>query len=359
VIGHRCLHGGGAVLGSKPGLAPARRTASTEGLAASATTSTAATSTSAEAGNAIRNHFRLMHRTTPAHGAVTLIAVAAALLAGCGSGSDTGSARHRIGVRQQGVGPQVQPHHAKRHHAPAAKPKPAPRPDHASLCPPRSRTLAGVYQPNRLRVLDPCRRVTGTVEATIAEDDGDVHLGIDLDTPYRGMLMPGNRTEQSGNLVVELMPRDHGHLTQPSTGDRLVIVGAYVDDTNHSWAEIHPVFGLARNGGPLERSGPRYGGSPASASAETALATCRTSTRRRCVGYGGVTAPPHRAAKPSSKPAGGKCDPNYAGACIDPNASDYDCAGAGGDGPLYVGRVRVVGTDHYGLDSDHDGIGCE
>lgn len=53
------------------------------------------------------------------------------------------------------------------------------------------------------------------------------------------------------------------------------------------------------------------------------------------------------------------CDPNYTGACLDPNASDYDCAGGSGDGPKYTGTVTVVGDDHYGLDRDGDGIACE
>lgn len=53
-----------------------------------------------------------------------------------------------------------------------------------------------------------------------------------------------------------------------------------------------------------------------------------------------------------------ECDPNYSG-CLDPNASDYDCEGGSGDGPLYTGTVEVLGVDHYGLDRDGDGIGCE
>jgi len=54
-----------------------------------------------------------------------------------------------------------------------------------------------------------------------------------------------------------------------------------------------------------------------------------------------------------------ECEPNYVGACLDPNASDYDCEGGSGDGPMYTGTVTVVGEDHYGLDSDSDGTGCE
>jgi hypothetical protein len=53
------------------------------------------------------------------------------------------------------------------------------------------------------------------------------------------------------------------------------------------------------------------------------------------------------------------CDPNYSGACLDPNASDYDCSDGSGNGPDYTGTVTVVGEDHYGLDADGDGIGCE
>jgi hypothetical protein len=54
-----------------------------------------------------------------------------------------------------------------------------------------------------------------------------------------------------------------------------------------------------------------------------------------------------------------ECDPNYSGACLDPYASDYDCEGGSGDGPEYTGLVTVVGEDHYGLDADGDGDGCE
>lgn len=53
------------------------------------------------------------------------------------------------------------------------------------------------------------------------------------------------------------------------------------------------------------------------------------------------------------------CDPNYVGACVPAGASDVDCAGGSGDGPEYVGPVRVVGSDPYGLDADGDGYACE
>jgi hypothetical protein len=49
----------------------------------------------------------------------------------------------------------------------------------------------------------------------------------------------------------------------------------------------------------------------------------------------------------------------YDGACLDSSASDYDCDDGTGDSPDYVGEVRVVGVDRFGLDADGDGVGCE
>jgi hypothetical protein len=67
----------------------------------------------------------------------------------------------------------------------------------------------------------------------------------------------------------------------------------------------------------------------------------------------------------NSPPDGGgsgpttSCHPSYEGACLDPNASDYDCAGGSGNGPSYTGPVRVVGPDVFRLDADGDGYACE
>lgn len=63
-------------------------------------------------------------------------------------------------------------------------------------------------------------------------------------------------------------------------------------------------------------------------------------------------------ASPSPEPEPA-CHPSYEGACLMPDASDYDCAGGSGDGPYYTGRVSVVGPDVFGLDGDGDGVGCE
>lgn len=57
-------------------------------------------------------------------------------------------------------------------------------------------------------------------------------------------------------------------------------------------------------------------------------------------------------------PARQNCHPSYSG-CLDPYASDYDCAGGSGNGPRYTGRVQVVGHDEFDLDRDGNGWGCD
>jgi endonuclease YncB( thermonuclease family) len=70
--------------------------------------------------------------------------------------------------------------------------------------------------------------------------------------------------------------------------------------------------------------------------------------------------PPKPPPQPPPQPAApSNCHPSYVGACLDRNASDYDCAGGEGDGPKYTGFVRVVGPDDFGLDRDGDGLACE
>ena len=98
----------------------------------------------------------------------------------------------------------------------------------------------------------------------------------------------------------------------------------------------------------------------------TSYSSERLATDTRTVSYGGRKYWCGRKASGNLWTAGhsgsgstSKCDPSYEGACLDPNAVDYDCAGGSGDGPLYTGPVRVVGPDHYRLDADGDGLGCE
>jgi len=65
------------------------------------------------------------------------------------------------------------------------------------------------------------------------------------------------------------------------------------------------------------------------------------------------------AARRAAQAETSKCDPNYEGACLNPDSPDYDCAGGSGDGPDYTGPVRSVGSDPFDLDRDGDGLACE
>jgi hypothetical protein len=65
----------------------------------------------------------------------------------------------------------------------------------------------------------------------------------------------------------------------------------------------------------------------------------------------GISGPPTKIPPPN-----GKCDPNYADACVPPYPPDLDCADIGA---LGIAPVRVVGTDVHRLDGDDDGWGCE
>jgi len=60
-----------------------------------------------------------------------------------------------------------------------------------------------VYNPGRLRVLDSCISVTGTVEEIRKEADGDVHILFRLDQQFESLLNEKNFARQYGDLVLE------------------------------------------------------------------------------------------------------------------------------------------------------------
>jgi hypothetical protein len=158
-------------------------------------------------------------------------------------------------------------------------------PSGSAVCPSAAHVLDGVYHPERLTVLGRCRHAGGRVVKARVEDDGDLHLDIELEARFHKLLLPGNFGKQGGALVAEFMPRDHGHLPKPRRGDRISLIGAWVDDTQHDWAELHPVWAVSINDGAWHTSGPRFGGSPPEDRSVNALAGCRTRSHHRCSGY--------------------------------------------------------------------------
>lgn len=101
---------------------------------------------------------------------------------------------------------------------------------------------AGVYHTYRFTLLSACRSASGVVESIRHESDHDYHLDLKLDSKYQGLLAPGNFKYQHGFLVVEIIPMDEPYIPVPSVGQRVTVTGAWVDDTDHGWNEIHPAW---------------------------------------------------------------------------------------------------------------------
>ena len=125
-----------------------------------------------------------------------------------------------------------------------------------------------VYHPSRLLVRQDCITVTGVlVDATAGqahhepdgvrhEGDGDTHGWLQVDSPFVSLINAGNRSDEAGNLVFEIVchysvtqpdakPACAGftdHTTIPPVGTHVAITGTFVQEKNHKqWNEIHPV----------------------------------------------------------------------------------------------------------------------
>lgn len=107
----------------------------------------------------------------------------------------------------------------------------------------------GVYDPQRLRVLNTCVRVTGTIMGIIPNygpaTDGDFIIELKIDEEYAYMLSFGSYWWKPGLMHVEVVPRDQGILSNLNLepGMRIAVIGAWVLDTDHGWgSEIHPAW---------------------------------------------------------------------------------------------------------------------
>ena len=117
-----------------------------------------------------------------------------------------------------------------------------------------------VYKPKRLKVVARCVGVTGTVEESVADDDGDQHFLLKLDAGQESLINKKNRKKKNGDLVVEIvcanpvrLPKVKSACTDytnrivlPRVGDHVKVTGAYVIDSNNGWAEIHPLSRIER-----------------------------------------------------------------------------------------------------------------
>jgi len=224
--------------------------------------------------------------------------------------------------------------------SPSGRPKKTTHATFASVdCP--SDSLRGVYHSYRLHVLKACQWYVGTVERVIHEDDGDYHVDVAPASGYKGFLDSDNYSAQHGQLVIEVMPGQA--LPIPSVGERISVFGTWVYDADHGWNEIHPVWAITYSSGKTVDSLPP-----------------RTPQHDPDAGSGGGGSGGGSGGSGSSG-----CDPDYVvtgGPCLKAGIGDYDCYGGGGDGPNYTpsgATIKVVGTDVFRLDSDHDGLACE
>lgn len=127
---------------------------------------------------------------------------------------------------------------------------------------------AHVYHPQRLKQLQECVAVSGTiVDATKGvhknglrhEADGDTHGWLKVDPQFENLLNDGNKSAEGGNLVFEIVCMYSVHqadaksackgykskIKVPPVGSQVVITGVLVQDQEHAqWNEIHPVTSI-------------------------------------------------------------------------------------------------------------------
>jgi hypothetical protein len=118
---------------------------------------------------------------------------------------------------------------------------------------------AYVYRSQRLQVIMPCVRATGTLTAMTMETDGDMHMVLRLDPPDEVLLWPANLMTEAGGLVIEPVCQfpslqaeairvcasdpDPYHASLPPIGAHVWMEGRYVLDLqHHGWAELHPLY---------------------------------------------------------------------------------------------------------------------
>ena len=119
-------------------------------------------------------------------------------------------------------------------------------------CPsPSEDPLAGVHNPSRLRVINPCQPASGTVTHFETWSDGDWNIYVDLDpgdseglVSAKGIQRLREWPQASGvaEMLWEASPADQGKLLEPSTGQHLEVLGAHVHDKTWGYTEVHPIY---------------------------------------------------------------------------------------------------------------------
>lgn len=112
-----------------------------------------------------------------------------------------------------------------------------------------------VYNPDRLEVVNSCLTVTGVIEETKADADGDQHMLLRLDKSFEQYVNERNIKKKNGCLVIEAICVNEvqkkkvgtacdgyvNNVVLPVVGAHVKVTGTYVNDTHNGWMEIHPI----------------------------------------------------------------------------------------------------------------------
>jgi hypothetical protein len=117
-----------------------------------------------------------------------------------------------------------------------------------------------VYSPKRLRQLASCVSVTGTIDESSVDDDGDQHFLLKLDPGQDSLVNKRNNKKKSGDIVLEIVCANPTTMKKPEAacagytnpvailpvGAHVRATGTYVLDTHNGWVEIHPMSKLEK-----------------------------------------------------------------------------------------------------------------
>jgi hypothetical protein len=115
-----------------------------------------------------------------------------------------------------------------------------------------------VYSPARLHQLAPCLSVTGVIDESSVDEDGDQHFLLKLDPGQDRLVNKRNAKKKAGDIVLEIVcanpttmkkPKSActgytNRIQIPAVGAHVRVTGTYVIDSHNGWAEIHPVSKL-------------------------------------------------------------------------------------------------------------------
>jgi hypothetical protein len=117
-----------------------------------------------------------------------------------------------------------------------------------------------VYSPKRLQQLATCLSVTGTIDESNVDEDGDQHFLLKLDPGQDTLVNKRNDKKKSGDLVLEVVCANPTTMKKPkaacagytnpirlpAVGEHVKATGTYVLDSHNGWVEIHPVSGFSK-----------------------------------------------------------------------------------------------------------------